>query len=108
VTTSTRCPNAHLHTDGPAGYVAWHEWAEQMATTHHCGRCPGCGLFVIWMPMRQNPVVASPVPLGSCGHPAEQLKLEQSDGSVMLAVLDGPCSQCWLDEDDDYRRARDG
>jgi hypothetical protein len=53
------------------------------------------------------PGLPGPVPRASCGHPAEQLKLEQSDGSVMLAVLDGPCSQCWLDEDDAYQRGQD-
>lgn len=45
------CPNEAEHTDGPAGYVAWHEWAARMARTGHAQkRCPGCGLYKIWLP----------------------------------------------------------
>lgn len=38
------------HTPSPSGYLAWHEWAEQMAKTHEQHRCPGCGLWQIWKP----------------------------------------------------------
>jgi hypothetical protein len=27
------CPNAANHTDGPAGYLAWHAWADAMGRT---------------------------------------------------------------------------
>jgi hypothetical protein len=40
----------HTHDDvEPRGYVAWHEWAEEMSKTHVQKRCPGCGLFKIWV-----------------------------------------------------------
>lgn len=42
------------HTPAPAGYLAWHEWAEKKSRTHQQGRCPGCGLFLIWQP-KENP-----------------------------------------------------
>jgi hypothetical protein len=44
------CPYASSHTPGPAGYVAASEWAERMLTTHSQHRCPGCGLYQIWLP----------------------------------------------------------
>lgn len=44
------CPQAHLHTPCPQGYLAWHEWAEKMAKTHQQRQCPGCELWVIWEP----------------------------------------------------------
>lgn len=37
------------HTKTPKGYVAWHEWAEQKAKTHELIRCPGCGLYKLWV-----------------------------------------------------------
>lgn len=42
------CPNEAAHTDGPNGYVQWHEWAETMAETHVQERCPDCGLWKLW------------------------------------------------------------
>lgn len=42
------CPQEHQHTGAPAGYPAWHEWAQQLARTHKQRRCPGCGLFKLW------------------------------------------------------------
>ena len=36
------------HTEGPAGYVAWHEWAERMSKRYVQERCPKCGLWKIW------------------------------------------------------------
>jgi hypothetical protein len=44
------CPNAAEHTNGPSGYVAWQEWAKRMKTTHRQVKCPGCGLFKVWVP----------------------------------------------------------
>lgn len=37
------------HTKAPTGYVEWHEWAEKKAKTHDQIRCPGCGLFKVWV-----------------------------------------------------------
>lgn len=49
------CPNAAQHTPGrPAGYVAGHEWAEEMAKTHTLTRCKGCRLWLIWTPKKQK------------------------------------------------------
>lgn len=42
------CPVTASHNLGPSGYLAWHEWAEEMAKTHTQKRCPGCKLWVIW------------------------------------------------------------
>lgn len=43
------CPQAELHTPRPAGYIAWHAWADAMAKTHHQEQCPGCGRWRIWI-----------------------------------------------------------
>lgn len=37
------------HTPAPTGYVARAEWAERMSRTHRQVRCPGCGLFKVWV-----------------------------------------------------------
>jgi hypothetical protein len=44
------CPTPEKHTPSPSGYFAWHEWAEEKAKTHKQIRCPGCGLWAIWLP----------------------------------------------------------
>lgn len=44
------CPKVENHTACPSGYIAWHEWADRMAKTHHQVRCPDCGLYAIWVP----------------------------------------------------------
>lgn len=38
------------HTPAPPGYLAWFEWAREMAKTHRQERCPGCGLWKVWTP----------------------------------------------------------
>jgi hypothetical protein len=54
VAKSVECPNAAEHTPAAAGYLEWHEWAEQKAKTHRQIRCKGCGLFAIWVPKRKR------------------------------------------------------
>jgi hypothetical protein len=49
-TVAKPCPQAHLHTEGPASYLEWHAWAEEMSKTHVQERCPGCGLWKIVKP----------------------------------------------------------
>jgi hypothetical protein len=36
--------------DEPAGYIAWHEWAEEKAKTHTQRQCQKCRLWVFWDP----------------------------------------------------------
>ena len=44
------CPNRGNHTEGPDGYIAHIEWSERQAETHEVLPCPGCGLWVLWVP----------------------------------------------------------
>jgi hypothetical protein len=44
------CPRETEHTPSPSGYLAWHEWAEDMSKTHDQVKCQGCGLYSIWQP----------------------------------------------------------
>jgi hypothetical protein len=43
------CPNGDNHTECPGGYTDWHEWAARMHKTHTQRKCPGCGLYRIWV-----------------------------------------------------------
>ena len=52
------CPIYEYHTDGPEGYMEWFRWADQMQQTHKQVRCPGCGLYAIWV--RREPGEAPP------------------------------------------------
>ena len=45
------CPNAHNHTKAPRGYLAWHEWADEMMKTHTQVICDGCKRYSIWVPL---------------------------------------------------------
>jgi len=49
------CPNIADHTPSPRGYVEWHGWAARMQRTHVTRRCPGCGLYKIWVPRSPKP-----------------------------------------------------
>jgi len=37
------------HTKCPQGYLQWHDWAERKSRRHKQVRCPGCGLYAIWV-----------------------------------------------------------
>lgn len=37
------------HTPCPSGYIQWHSWAEKMSETHRQIKCPGCGLWAVWV-----------------------------------------------------------
>ncbi len=50
--TQDTCPDRHLHTPAPRGYLEWHDWAHRMSRKHKVGRCPTCGLWAIWVPKR--------------------------------------------------------
>ncbi len=45
------CPESANHRTGPINYVDWVEWAEQLAETHEQVMCPGCDLWVVWIPL---------------------------------------------------------
>jgi hypothetical protein len=51
------CPNIIEHTEQPAGYIQWHEWAEKRYEEgYRQKKCPGCGLYKIWIkPSEVNP-----------------------------------------------------
>lgn len=43
------CPNRHDHTPCPRG-ARWHKWAKEMlADGYRQIKCPGCGLYLIWV-----------------------------------------------------------
>lgn len=44
------CPRRADHEPVPRGYLQHAEWAEEKLRTHRCERCPGCGLWKIWVP----------------------------------------------------------
>jgi hypothetical protein len=48
--TDKRCPNQDQHTPHPTGQLAHAEWAERKLETHKQVKCPGCGLYAIWIP----------------------------------------------------------
>lgn len=43
------CPNRKQHTPHPEGYLAHAAWAEKKLKTHKQIKCPGCGLWAIWV-----------------------------------------------------------
>lgn len=47
------CPNMMDHTDGPDGYLQWHDWARRMSKNHRQSKCAGCGLYKIWTPRQK-------------------------------------------------------
>jgi hypothetical protein len=56
MTDERLCPNARQHTKCPKPYLAWHDWADRKARTHYQVRCPGCGLYLIWLPKKHAAV----------------------------------------------------
>jgi hypothetical protein len=51
------CPKKKLHTKDPTepeGYIEWHAWARKQGRTHKQKKCPGCGLFKIWVPREKR------------------------------------------------------
>lgn len=47
-----RCPQERRHTKGePEGYLQRAEWMDRKSKTHYQIKCPGCGLFKIWVPI---------------------------------------------------------
>lgn len=49
-TTTQECPKGEPHTVMPDGYLQWHTYAEELSLTHKQRRCPGCGLYALWVP----------------------------------------------------------
>lgn len=38
------------HTPAPTDYLMFHAWAKEKRKTHRQTRCPGCGLWAVWVP----------------------------------------------------------
>lgn len=38
----------------PEGYLAWNAWAEKMSKSHRQVKCPGCGLWALWVPKKER------------------------------------------------------
>jgi hypothetical protein len=73
-----RCPNLANHTPMPDGYLARQERAEELMRTHRQTRCPGCGLWAIWVPKGQPAtVVMQPAPELPADMPAALLELRR-------------------------------
>jgi hypothetical protein len=49
MTLAPNCPKENLHTPTPEGYIQHAEWADQRMKTHTQIKCPGCGLYAIWI-----------------------------------------------------------
>jgi hypothetical protein len=49
------CPQADQHTPAPASYTGYHHWSARMSRTHMQTRCPGCGLYEVWIPKVARP-----------------------------------------------------
>lgn len=56
--TTSSCARRELHTPAPTGYLQWCEWARSMQSTHRQVRCPGCGLYMVWVPRLRAAVPA--------------------------------------------------
>jgi hypothetical protein len=69
------CPQEHLHTPGPTGYLEWHAHAEEMAATHVQEPCTGLCGGLIWVPTDDC--------CAGCHHPT--------------AHHDGPGAACFLE-----------
>lgn len=48
----TPCPEVSQHAVCPTGLVEWHDWAKRKGKTHTQKRCPGCGLWKVWVPKK--------------------------------------------------------
>jgi hypothetical protein len=84
-----KCPTPEKHAkDVPNGYIAWHEWARVKARTHACSRCPGCGLYKVWVPFadRRKQIAADYERLGSL---RETGKLHNISGERVRQIIGG-------------------
>lgn len=50
------CPQAELHDPEveagiPPDFTSFSQWAVAKAETHRPAKCPGCGLYKIWVPL---------------------------------------------------------
>lgn len=52
----SHCPYKDSHTQMPEGYVARAEWAAEMGRTQKSAKCPGCGLWALWFPVKEGEV----------------------------------------------------
>lgn len=66
VTPNPDCPNAASHQPCPAGYIAWHTWAEAAMQVATQAQCPSCGLWRICTPKRPDLRIATVWPVPDC------------------------------------------
>lgn len=50
------CPKKSKHTKCPTGYLQWHDWAKAKSKTHRSVKCPGCGLYAVWVLKKKRKV----------------------------------------------------
>jgi hypothetical protein len=61
-----KCPNAKKHTRSPLTYLARYSWAQDMMKGHRQLRCPGCGLYKIWVSKTPGKRVRQPKGYVTC------------------------------------------
>jgi len=50
------CPLEPRHHEPgrPSGYLAFDSWASDLSKTHRQTKCPGCGLWKVWVPLKSE------------------------------------------------------
>jgi hypothetical protein len=61
-----QCPDAKNHTPCPEGYMARYDWAQAMMKAHRQIKCPGCGLYKIWVSKTLGKRVRQPRRFQTC------------------------------------------
>lgn len=77
------------HTPAPELYLQWHSWAAEMAKTHHQTRCPGCGLFEVWIPKPGIPAKKATRRTVALSRAREESRLITPPGSRDSQLLSG-------------------
>lgn len=80
---ASKCPDKHLHTESPDGYLAWHAWAEKMSKTHKQERCPTCGCWVMWVKKKSKCYCGAVLPEGWEGDICDSCHYEQYAASQL-------------------------
>lgn len=89
-------PECSDHTPCPDGYAERAEWAEEMAKTHRCVRCPRCGLFAVWVPGPRPLLVGESNPYSSDPDDALLPYPSQSAGARLCRDILGMTREAYL------------